>query len=174
MSNAWEQNMEKRISELENLVIQLDNSDVEQHKEIAKLRKHCDALNDINGEAIDSNADKINELKKAQQIFIQTISRDFGKIEDENQDRLQEIAELQEYVNAIEKIQFDCKASGGEKEDVLIKEEWIKLRNKNIVFVKREDLEILYEYSSAEGIFEDDFIDKFYAEKKRIKEEYNL
>ena len=44
----------------------------------------------------------------------------------------------------------------------------------NFIPVKREDLQWLYEYSYPEGVFDDDLIDEFYAEKKRIKEVYGI
>ena len=115
---------------------------------------------------------RIEEMKEssashteAQEIFIQTISRDFGKIEEVLREFLLEKPLTQFTRN---KLLEKLDASGGEKTDVmypiegnsresphntdskppeepredgLIEEEWINLRNKNIVFVKREKID---------------------------------
>ena len=40
--------------------------------------------------------------------------------------------------------------------------------------VKREDLQFLFDNTTPEGIFDDDCLDEFEVEKKRIKEEYQI
>ena len=52
--------------------------------------------------------------------------------------------------------------------------EWVKKNITDEILVKREDLQFLYESASSAGIYDENLMDEFYAEKKRIKEEYDI